>query len=135
MGRTSFSGPLYGAKAKLCSFYKASIAAEADDAELGELLVPSGEDWYITNVHAYCTDSGASATVDVECPDGTSLLATDLALVTAAGVTAACVADAGEGEGKKCAAASRIYIEADNGLTTAAANVIVSLHGYIRKVL
>ena len=135
MGRTSFSGPLYGAKMKLASFYVASIAAEADDAELGELLVPSGEDWYITNVHAYCTDAGASATVDVECPDGTSLLATDLALSANAGVTVACAATAGEDEGKKCAAASRIYIEADNGLTTAAANVIVSLHGYIRKVL
>jgi len=134
MGRTCYSGPVYGAKRALASFYAASIAAEATVAEIGEILIPATEDWYLTEVHAYCTDEGNGATIDVECPNGTSLLAADLALSSGAGVKAVLTADAGEDEGKRCAASSRIHIEGADGETTAAANVMVTLHGYIRKL-
>lgn len=134
MGRTSFSGPVYGAKGCLASCYVATVAPNASATELAEFLVPAGEDWYITDLHAFCTHQGNACDIDIESPNGTSLLASDLALSSNAAVVRTLVADGGEDEGKRVAASARIHIEADNGATTSATGVMINVLGYIRKL-
>ena len=133
MGRTSFSGPVYGAKGNLISCYYATVPMNAT-TELCEVLVPSGEDWYITDLHAFCTHQGNAGDIDIESPNGTSLLASDLALSANAGVNKTLVADGGEDEGKRVASGARIHIEADVGATTSATGVMINVLGYVRKL-
>ena len=62
MGKTSFSGPVYGAK---CLLWKAGPAAAASTSAstvnafaqpgYGRRVVPPGEDWIITGAHLICS--------------------------------------------------------------------------------
>ena len=133
MGRTSFSGPVYGAKGLLFSSYSPTAQMNTT-AELCEFLVPATEDWYITDLHAYCTATGNEGSIDLESPDGTSLLASNLSLSANAGVQRTLVADAGEDEGKRVAAGARIYVESTVGASTSATGVMINVLGYIRKL-
>lgn len=133
MGTTRFSGPVYGSKALLAVAHISTIGPSVTDSEIAECLVPTGEDWYVTNVQAYCTNQGNGGTVDVESPNGTSLLSANITLTTGAAVAGAVTPDSGEDEGKRVAAGSRLHVEASDGATTAIANLTVYIYGFIRK--
>ena len=49
MGKTSFSGPVYGAKATLFSFGPVNSQATGSTT-IGGVVVPAGEDWYATEL-------------------------------------------------------------------------------------
>lgn len=132
MGRTSFSGPAYGAKSLITTVTRASIAPSSSNLELLEITLPLTEDWMITEVRAYCSNQGNGGTVDVT-DDAVTILPTPLALVTAAGATAVLAADGGEDEGKRVAAGSVLRVLANDGITTAAADVVVNVYGFIRN--
>lgn len=134
MSRSSFSGPAYGAKALLAVAHISTIGPSVTDSEVAELLVPADEDWYVTNVQAYCTNQGNGGTVDVESPNGTSLLSADITLSTGAAVAGTVNPDPGEDEGKRVAAGTRLHVEASDGAMTAIANLTVYVYGFIRNV-
>lgn len=134
MGRTSFSGPVYGAKSLLGVASIGTIGPSVTDSEIAELLVPANEDWYVTDVQAYCLNQGNGGTVDVESPDGTSLLSANITLTTGAAAAGVVVKTAEEDEGRRVASATRLHVEVTDGATTAITGLIVSVYGYIRKI-
>lgn len=65
MGRTSFSGPVYGAKAVLFSGFSAALSTGANGANstFAMITVPPGEDWYVTDVFAFRKSTGSTGLV------------------------------------------------------------------------
>ena len=99
-----------------------------DHLDLGS--VPSDEDWLVTNASVYCTTEAAAATCDLK-DDGTSILASAIALSAAAPAAASVTASAGEDEGALIAGGSAITVHLTTG-GTGPTNVQVSVFGYIR---
>lgn len=52
MGKTAFSGPVYGAKANLFSFGPTRGDANASTTLIFSAVVPAYETWYLTELHA-----------------------------------------------------------------------------------
>lgn len=133
MGKTSFSGPVFGGEQILGQGFTESLAASASATEFYEVLVPADEDWYATRAQAYCTLAGNAGVADIK-DDGTSVLPSTIALTAAAAVNKDVTADPGEYSGKRIAAASVVTFHGTNGTTTAATHMIVTLYGYKRKL-
>lgn len=132
MGTLRYHGPVYGAKSLLATVTRASVAANASALELLQIDIPSTEDWYITEVYAYCTNQGNGGTVDVK-DDAVSVLPAAVTLASNASAKQTCTADGGEDEGKKVAGGSSLTVNASDGATTAIADLVVHVMGYIRK--
>lgn len=130
MGITRVSGPLYGAKSLLLMAAASSVAT-GGESEIFEFDVPADEDWYITNVNAYCTACDSSAATCNIKDDGTAIMSavTFVADDNAAGTI---TATAGEDEGKAVAGGSALTFLVTAGNTTAVADVHISVHGFIR---
>lgn len=134
MGRTNFSGPVYGGKAVLASFSRSTVATDQTDLEIFEVNVPADEDWYITGVRAYCDGAGsAAATLDVE-DDGASMLDAAITLVSDDEVVTDLDADSGEDAGHKVEASSVITVDATTGTTTAPTEITVQIEGFRRYI-
>jgi hypothetical protein len=59
MGRTAFSGPVYGAKSLL--FYaNESVAGSSARHVIGQIVVPPGQDWYVTDLHCMRTSTNST---------------------------------------------------------------------------
>lgn len=113
MGKTAFSGPVFGAKQTL---YSAAFAASTGSSfVLGGTVVPSGEDWYATELALYRGSTGSSG-FTVELLDDSSLVTSVNATIpgSSGGSTIAfgnivvVTADAGEYEGTKILSGSVI---------------------------
>lgn len=68
MGKTSFSGPVYGAKALLWKCGPAAAASTSGSTVaaflqpgFGRIVVPAGEDWYITGARIVCSTASTVA--------------------------------------------------------------------------
>lgn len=133
MGRTEFSGPVYGAVGVLAVAHIDSIGPSVTDTEIFQIDVPSTEDWFITRVAAYCSNQGNAGTIDVE-DDTASVLSASITLATADSVESAVAASAGEDEGRRVVAGSSITVDATVAATTAATDITVTIEGYRRKV-
>lgn len=152
MGKTAFSGPVYGSKSQLASFAYAVTSSQATTAVavVGSVrTVPPYEDWFITEVWASCStcSSGAAAiylkteggsTTIAPAPWGTgngSTRAATIATITSGTSTqfstaVTLTATPGEYEGSWVPAGStlRLVSSANSGI----ANLNVSVMGYIR---
>src|SRR5687767_6068332 len=59
MGRTRFSGPVFGAKVPL--FTVGGIAASTGSSAIfAGTVVPTGEDWYITDIAVHRNSTGST---------------------------------------------------------------------------
>lgn len=64
MGKTAYSGPVYGAKSLL---WTATLGADSSGSTsstislgVGTIIVPSGEDWVISDVHVFRGSTGST---------------------------------------------------------------------------
>lgn len=62
MGKTAFSGPVYGAAGHLYSvrFDVSSGAGNGVSTEVGYTVVPTGQDWYITDFNVMRMSTGST---------------------------------------------------------------------------
>lgn len=152
MGKTAFSGPVYGTKGLLASFCYNVTSSQASTAlaVAGAVrIVPSYEDWMVTEVYATCSTCSSNAaaiylkteggsTTIAPAPWGTgngSTRAATLATITSGTSTqvstnAVVTPTAGEFEGSWVPAGStlRLVSSANSGI----ANLQVQVMGYIR---
>lgn len=152
MGKTAFSGPVYGSKSLLWSYAVTAGATGASTALLAAgsvRVVPPYEDWFITEMHAsastcssgnhtiYLKTEGGSTTI-APAPWGTGNGSTRAATVAtlgagtsttiSSGVTA--TATAGEYEGSWVPAGSTLRLVSSGG--SAPSNVTVNVMGFVR---
>lgn len=149
MGKTAFSGPVYGAKSLLGSRSIALTSTGASTALVASWIVPAYEDWYVTELGAFCStcSSGGNtitlkteggSTAGVPRPDGVSTRAATLGSLSFGGSTtgpqlATIAATAGEYEGSWVPAGSTLRAVLSSA-ANAIANLNVGVHGYIRYI-
>ena len=63
MGKTAFSGPLFGAKSLLAHAIKQDVSSGGGSGistVIGSAIVPAGEDWYVTDFYASRESTGST---------------------------------------------------------------------------
>ena len=143
MGKTSFSGPVYGAKALLWSVHRDNQLPEPSNSTvtvtLGAIRVPAYENWLVTEFKTYRASSASTAITQTwTLTDDSTSIAT---LVTASSATELLLsttlpATAGEYEGVVVLANSTLAITLGHGGSSLAASSGVSgwVYGFIRFI-
>lgn len=132
MGKTSFSGPLYGAKQSLFSAaFKASSGAST--SVMAGVIVPAGEDWYATEISLHKASTGSTGFVAVARKGSTALSSQAITSSLVGSTSIIVTADAGEYEGKRLASGSTITFEALSP-TVPTSRVTMVLSGFRRFV-
>ena len=135
MGRTSFAGPVYGAKSLLWAFRADNLPASTAAQTVASIIVPKGSDWYPTEMHVYRGSSFSTALVVTLTDDSTTV--GDVAVTSSlAGATASTVfaKTAGEYEGQQIVSGSSVSLLVSNGNSSAAGSSAVNVwvYGYVR---
>lgn len=141
MGKTAFSGPVYGAKGVLWSPYVHVVSSGGTTQTVARTIIPSYEDWYVTEAQFQCSSGStgaalASSVASYQFKNGASSLHIAAVLAsTATPVLVTITADAGEYEGRRCAAGSTLAFVARGGDTAVAIGGLRGeLRGFIRFV-
>ncbi len=111
MGKTSFSGPVYGSKQTLFSVGPAT-ASTGSSAVFAGTLVPAGEDWFATELSLYRNSTGSTNLV-ISLHDDSTLMGTvgvGGSSATAASAISIITKDGGEYEGARIASGSLITL-------------------------
>lgn len=133
MGKTSFSGPVYGAKATLASIGPFDCST-GSSAVVSGVVVPAGEDWYITELSVYRGSTGSTNLV--------ISLHDDSTIVTSAGVGGSSIAggavgiataDGGEYEGTRVATGSVLTVS-HSSHAGPNVNVVATVRGFTRFI-
>lgn len=138
MGKTAFSGPVYGAKSLLFSVSRDNVLITSSGTLTeAKVVIPSYEDWYLTEFRAYRGSSGSTAaTYTFQLDDDSTVVANVATTSSEAGVALSTspTPTAGEYEGVQMAAGSTLSFQWNTGTSTTApcSNVIMSAYGYIR---
>lgn len=128
MGKTAMSGPVYGAKSLLFSVHY-------DNTVVGGLnrsiIVPDGENWIITDVHAYKGSTHSTFFVATVTDDSTVIATCRItsSLAEKAGSTRIAPVG-GEYTGIEVATGSSLTVNIDNSGSSAAASSKVSVWVY-----
>lgn len=131
MGKTSFSGPVFGAKQTLFSVGPVA-ASTGSSAVFAGTVIPPGEDWYATELLLYRNSTGSTNFV-VSLHDDSTLLGS----VTAGGSSVAMsnyaiiAKDANEYEGKQMLSGSTITLS-HSSHAGPNINLVAVLRGYTR---
>lgn len=131
MGKTAFSGPVYGAKQTLFSMGPAA-ASTGVIAAIAGTVVPAGEDWYATELVLYRNSTGSTNLVISLLDDSTTVGSVGIGGSSiAAGNIAIFTPDGGEYEGTRLASGSVLTF---NHSSHAGPNInnFVSLYGFRR---
>lgn len=132
-GGDALGGPDYGAKALLAVVQAGTVATGATNAVVGKVVIPSTEDWVITDWQAYAANQGSNAGVLTLLAGAAAVQASKtITLVTGSPVAVSFTADAGEDEGTTVAGGSTLSVQAATGNTTAVSEVTVQITGYRR---
>lgn len=134
MGKTSFKGPVFGAKGLLWSYQKETVAASTAIQTLASIDVPDGEDWFITRVDALRGSTHSTAFVLTLVDDSTSI-ATVAITSSAANSTGSTTLtpDSGEYMGVKVESGSSLALRLTIGTSSAASSGIHCwVYGYQR---
>ena len=138
MGKTAFSGPVFGAKSLLATVRLdvSSGGGNGVSTTIGAAIVPAGEDWYVTDFFAGRESTGSTSyglSVD---DDGTNVSSvTFTSSLAGQRQLVAITADAGEFSGKQIAAGSTITFRCvQSSVIGASSGVQVSLYGYPRYI-
>jgi hypothetical protein len=128
MGKTSMSGPVFGAKATLMDY---TLVSAASSGAVAGTIVPPGEDWYATDLSFYRASTGLS-TFAVSLVDDSTVLATVMSTAgTAGGWLGSLTPDSGEYQGVKIASGSVVTFS-HNSTQTGAVTTVLS--GYRRWI-
>jgi len=144
MGKTAFSGPVYGSKGLLWMAHSDNLLITSSGTEtLQSIRVPAGEDWYVTSFNVYRGSSHSTGvTTTYQLLDDSSVVAN---LVQASGAASSGAgamysttpaATPGEYEGVQIAALSTVSFTYGHGGSTVAvdSNVTAWVYGYIRYI-
>lgn len=144
MGKTAFGGPLYGAKSVLFCATMSAVSSGASTIAFAKTIVPSGERWYITEVHGFCSTNSSGAQILVKAKGGSTSAdfptgtAGTLATITSGASTAGfssltiLTPTAGEYEGRAVTENSSIRMVSTS--VNPMSNVCVTLHGFRRWI-
>lgn len=159
MGWTRYSGPVYGAKSLLKTFYAGTGAQNTSTALAypnATVTIPAYEDWYVTEVCAAlstCSSSANAVSLKIEggsttipprakaVGNGSTRAATITSFsplnpastsTTAAHTRNIVTADAGEQEGFWCPAGSSLRLVSSGA--SAPGGLAVDVYGYIRWI-
>jgi hypothetical protein len=131
MGKTAFSGPVYGAKQTLMAA-NFNASSGASTIVYAGTIVPSGEDWFATEVSFYKGDTGSTGLVAVVRDDSTTVSSQAISSSLAGTSTIVIVTkDAGEYEGAKIASGSTVTFEVLSP-TVGTSRVTITLSGFRR---
>lgn len=137
MGKTAYSGPLFGAKSLLASARLGDVSTGAGDGistAIGFAIVPVGEDWYVTDFSAGRESTGSTSYGLAIDDDGTNVSSITITSSNAAQRRINVIAaDAGEFAGARIAAGSTITFRlvVSSGIG-ASSGVACNLYGYPR---
>lgn len=139
MGKTAFSGPVWGAKSLLMSARCETVSTGAGNGistTVAFAVVPVGEDWYITDFQAFRTSTG-STTYELQLQDDSSKISSGR--ITSSGANAvinnALAPTGGEYAGVQVLSGSTLAaVFVDSSVTGASSGLIVNVYGYPRFV-
>lgn len=101
--------PDYGAKAVLAVFQVSTIATGKTNSLVGKVVIPSTEDWYITDWSVFCVTQGTNAGVLTLLAGASAVQASKtLTLVSGDAAAATFTPDSGEDEGVRVAGGTAI---------------------------
>lgn len=132
MGKTSYQGPVYGAKETLWS--AGPIAPSTGVvAVCAGTIVPSGEDWYVTELSMWRNSTGSTNLVMTLLDDSSAVGTVGVggSSATAASAITVLPTDSGEFEGTKIAAGSTITFS-HSSHAGPNINLFLTLHGFRR---
>lgn len=137
MGLTRFSGPVYGAKSLLWSYKADNIAVSTAASTVTSLTIPAGQEWFVTDFHAFRGSTFSTAFVITLLDDST--VVANLAITSSLAAQSASTtptATAGEYEGVQIAGLSTVTMTVQNAASSAAGSSDVQAwaYGYIRFV-
>ena len=134
MGKTSFDGPVFGAKSLLWSAQADRAAGSTVAVTIGSITVPAGEDWLVTDLHVYRGSTHSTASVVTLTDDSTTVgdVAVTSSLAGVSGSTAV-AKDADEYIGKRVATGSVLALTVhDGGSSLASSGWQAWVYGYPR---
>ena len=142
MGKTSFSGPVYGAKSLLWTVHRDNQLPAGNDTTtvtIGAIRVPGYEEWLVTEFKAWRGSSGSTAiTTTFSLRDDGSVVGTLPIVDSNAGVLLSTTlgATAGEYEGLRVLANSTLSVTIDHGGSSLAvsSNITCWVYGFIRFI-
>lgn len=144
MGKTAYSGPVYGAKSLLWGYSRSStIPPSTATYTCAQLVVPAGQDWYVTDFAVFRESTHSTAFTVTLVDDSSRAQASSAAVAglsiasSLAGQVASTVvpADAGEYEGRRVAAGSTLTLTVGSGNSSVSASPFGAwAYGYIRFV-
>lgn len=139
MGKTAFSGPVFGAKATLASIRCETISSGAGNGvstNLASFVVPTYEDWYATEL-LYHRQSTGSTGITVSAQDDSTVLAStslNSSLADRAGFVTI-TPDPGEYQGARIAAGSTVTLNiSQSSAAPPSSGVTLTLRGYTRFI-
>jgi hypothetical protein len=134
MGKTSYDGPVFGAKSLLWSVQHDRAQGSTVAVTMGSITVPAGEDWLVTDLMVYRGSTHSTASVVALTDDSTQIA--DVAVTSSlAGVggSTAVAKDTDEYIGKKVATGSVLALTVhDGGSSLASAGWQAWVYGYPR---
>ena len=136
MGKTSFSGPAYGAQGTLYSGQLSAFSSGAISTVIGRIVVPVGQDWFATDFDVARQSTGSTGLGLAVYDDGTviSSIVLNSSLADASSV-AEITPDGGEYAGTRIAAGSTVTFRAVQGSSSpASSGLYFNLCGYVRYV-
>lgn len=136
MGKTAFSGPVFGAKSLLWTIPYINSTNSTAAFTVAKITVPEGEDWYVTNLQGYRGSTHSTNLVLTLTDDSTSI-ATVAFTSSLAGVNASTrlTPDSGEYEGVKVASGSTLALTLQNGNSSVASSGVHAwVYGYTRWI-
>lgn len=138
MGKSTPSGPVYGAKSLLWAVHRDNCVVTSSLTQtVASIRVPAYEDWFVTEFKAYRGSTGSTSFVLALTDDSTQVA--DVAITSSGAGEMGSTTPAptpGEYEGVRVAANSTLAITLANGGSTAVGSSDVTgwVYGYIRYI-
>ena len=141
MGKTAFSGPLWGAKSLLYTVRLETVSTgpgggAALSTIIGGCQVPVGEDWYVTDMTVLRISTGSSVYAVSLVDDSTTISGLTITSTGANAIlSTALVPDGGEFSGVRVVAGSTLTVNHTNSTVVGASSgLCVSVFGYPRFI-
>lgn len=140
MGKTAYSGPVYGAKSQLWGEY-VPVATSGAAGTYAATIVPTYEDWYVTETCFWCSScsTGAASVSSVTTfqiqDDGSAIHSAVSVTSTVTPTLTTVTPDAGEYEGKRIAGGSTLTFVITGGSSSVPiGSARMQMRGFIRFV-
>lgn len=134
MGKTAYSGPVFGAQQLLWSAHRDNSGISTTANTIGAITVPAGVDWHVTDMHVYRGSTHSTAFVAALVDDSTTIASVALTSSLAAqSGTVRLTPESGEYDGLRVAAGSALSATVHNGGSSVTSSIVsVWVYGFPR---